>query len=119
MASGTEQGDTARVVVGNDTTTLQVPFYTGRVGQPLTCTSLEAHYTPDNVALAIPHAHSVSGKSNVAMRHMMAYRYCVPLPQGASSVRILSSDARLLLLLPPPRHRPWTTCRMPPPSPPR
>ena len=98
MASGTEQGSTARVVVGNDTTTLQVPFYTGRVGQPLTCTSLEAHYTPDNVALDISHAHSVNGKSNVAMQHMMAYRYCVPLPQGASSVRILSSDARLLLL---------------------
>lgn len=98
MASGNEQGSTARVVTGTDTTTLQVPYYTGRVGQPLTCTNLEAHYTPDNVALDISHAHLLNKRSNVAMQHMMAYRYCIPLPQGASSVRILSSDARLLLL---------------------
>ena len=98
MASGNEQGSTARVVTDTDTTTLQVPYYTGRVGQPLTCTNLEARYTPDNVALDISHAHSVNKRSNVTMQHMMAYRYCIPLPQGASSVRILSSDARLLLL---------------------
>lgn len=98
MASAAEQGSTARVVLGQDTTVLQVPYYTGRVGQPLTCTNLEAHYTCDDVALAISHAHSVSGKSNETMQYMMAYRYSVSLPQGASSVRILSSNSRLMLL---------------------
>ena len=98
MASAAAQGSTARVVVGGDTTTIEVPCYTGRVGQPLTCTTLEAKYTRDPVALAIPHAHSVSGRANEAMQYMMAYRYCVPLPQDASSARILGSDTRLLLL---------------------
>ncbi len=98
MASASERGSKARVVMGQDTTVLEVPYYTGRVGQPLTCTNLDAHYTRDDVALAISHAHSVSGKSNETMQYMMAYRYSVPLPQGASSVRILSNDSRLVLL---------------------
>lgn len=98
MASAAEAGSTAQVVVGEDTTVIQVPYYAGFVGQPLTCTNLEARYTADNVALAISHAHSVSGKSNETMCYMMAYRYSVPLPEGVTSFRILSSNVRLLLL---------------------
>ena len=98
MASTDEAGTTARVVVDGDTTLIDVPCYTGRVAQPLTCTTLQAHYTPDNVALAISHAHSVSDKTNETMRYMMAYRYCVPLPEGATSLHISGNNTRLLLL---------------------
>lgn len=98
MASANNTGSTASVVIGNDTTTLQVPYYSRLAGQPLTCTTLEAHYTTDCVALDIAHAHAVSSKTNETMQHMMAYRYSVPLPQGASSVRILSNNSKLLLL---------------------
>ncbi|MGN0232930.1 MAG: glycoside hydrolase family 38 C-terminal domain-containing protein [Bacteroidaceae bacterium] len=98
MASANNVGSIATVIIGNDTTTLQIPYYAERAAQPLTCTTLESHYTTDCVALDISHAHAISNKTNETMLHMMAYRYSVPLPQGASSVRILSNDSRLLLL---------------------
>ena len=98
LTSAKSTGSTASVVIGNDTTTLQVPCYTACAGSPLTSTNLEAHYTTDDVALDIAHAHSVSNKTNKTMLHMMAYRYSIPLPEDATSVRILSNNSHLLLL---------------------
>lgn len=96
MASTNKQGSTARVVVGQDTTCIHIPYYAERVGQPLTCTNLASHYIHDDVALSTSHAHSISSKTNETVQHMMMYRYSVPITEEATSFCIHSDNSLLL-----------------------
>lgn len=98
LASSSEQGSDVTVTHGDSTTVLKVPYYSGRVGSPLTCTTLEASYRKDaNVALAMSHAHSISGKSNEAMTMMYMYKYSIPLDDDVTEVTLSAANRKAYL----------------------
>lgn len=99
MASAAEDGSDVKVTLGAaGDTVIHVPYWSGRIGTPLTCTNLEEDYRRENVALALSHAHSTSGRQNEAMTMMYAYKYRLPLPEGVTQVKLTSPDRRALLL---------------------
>ena len=98
MASYGEEGSTAQVAMGDTVVELTVPYFSGRMGEPLTCTTLQSHYRHSDVALTTSHAHRIDNKSNATFTEMYIYRYRVPLPEGTDTLT-LSCDNRKLLLL--------------------
>lgn len=98
MASFDEGGSTATITMGDTTVTQQVPYFSGRMAEPLTCTTLQSHYRREDVALVTSHAHKISSRSNETFTEMYIYKYRLPLPEGVDTLT-LSSDNRKLLLL--------------------
>ncbi|MBR3434121.1 MAG: discoidin domain-containing protein [Bacteroidaceae bacterium] len=98
MASGTEAGSSVTVTLdGEETVTADVPYYSGKIGNPLSCTNMEGSYRKQNVAFASSHAHNISGKSNETMTFMYMYKYCIPLPDGVSQVKLSTKDRKTFL----------------------
>lgn len=97
MASTAEDGADVDVTIGEETQTLHVPYYSGKIGEPLSCTNMKDNYRADNVALALSHAHSVSAKKNEAMTMMYIYKYRLPLPEGTTEVKFTSDNRKVLL----------------------
>ena len=97
MASGKEEGSVASVHMGDTTVELNLPYYVGYAGQPLTPFNLEQTYCKENIAFVATHAHNVSSKSNEISKYLYMYKYCVELPDGVNQVSI-SSDNRYGLL---------------------
>ena len=98
MASATEAGSTVSVTMGvEESVTFEVPYYSGKMGMPLSCTNLASSYRKQNVAFASSHAHNVSGKSNETMAFMYMYKYCISLPEGVNEVRLSSTDRKTLV----------------------
>ena len=95
MASATEAGSTVSVSMGEEElVTIDVPYYSGQIGEPLTCTNLGSSYRKQNVAFASSHAHNISGKSNETMTFLYMYKYCIQLPEGVNEVRLTSTDRK-------------------------
>ena len=95
MASATEAGSTVSVSMGDEEpVTIEVPYYSGKIGEPLSCTNLGSSYRKQNVALATSHAHNISGKSNETMTFMYMYKYCIPLPEGVNEVKLSCTDRK-------------------------
>ncbi|MCR5534765.1 MAG: discoidin domain-containing protein [Bacteroidaceae bacterium] len=95
MASATEAGSTVTVSMGEeDPVTVEVPYYSGKIGEPLSCTNLGSSYRKQNVAFASSHAHNISDKSNEAMTLMYLYKYCIALPEGVNEVKLSSTDRK-------------------------
>lgn len=95
MASGAETGSTVSVDLGGEEcVSVDVPYYSGNIGEPLTCTNMSSSYRKQNVAFASSHAHNISGKSNETMRFMYMYKYCIPLPEGVNEVKLTSTDRK-------------------------
>lgn len=97
MASGTESGGKVTVLIDGEETVLDVPYYSGKIGEPLSCTNMCSSYRRQNVAFASSHAHGISGKSNEVMTFMYMYKYCVPLPKEATEVKFSTTDRKALL----------------------
>ena len=98
MASATEEGSIVSVSMGDgEPIPLDVPYYSGRIGEPLSCTNMHSSYRKQNVAFASSHAHSISGKSNETMTLMYMYKYCIPLPEGVNEVTLNSTDRKTFL----------------------
>ena len=98
MSSATEAGATVSVSFGDGgPVSLSVPYYSGNIGEPLSCTNMECSYRKQNVAFAASHAHNISGKSNETMNFMYMYKYCVPLPEGVNQVSLTSTDRKTFL----------------------
>lgn len=64
---------------------------------PLTCTNLSATYRPEQLAFATSHAHGVSAKSNETMTQLYIYKYCIPMPKGATTASLTSADRKTFL----------------------
>lgn len=95
MASATEAGSTVSVSMGDEeSVSIEVPYYSGKIGEPLSCTNMGSSYRKQNVAFASSHAHNISGKSNETMAFMYMYKYCIPLPDGVNEVSLTSIDRR-------------------------
>lgn len=95
MASAAETGSTVSVGIGEEElVTIDVPYYSGRIGEPLSCTNMGSSYRKQNVAFASSHAHNISSKSNDTFTLMYMYKYCVPLPEGVKEVKLTSSDRK-------------------------
>ncbi|MCF0196006.1 MAG: discoidin domain-containing protein [Bacteroidaceae bacterium] len=94
-ASANESGSTAKVTVGDVTYEINVPYFTGLAGEPLTTSNLESHYIRDNIALTATHAHNVSTKKNETMQPMYMYKACIDLPEGAESFSIIGTKVML------------------------
>ncbi len=97
MASGNAEGTEATVTMGARNVTLNVPYFTGYAGQPLTPFNLGAKFCKENIALTTTHAHRYSDKSNRIQQFMYMYKYCVELPEGVEEVKISGSDSKLFL----------------------
>ena len=99
MASATEAGSNVTVAMGEEEpVTVEVPYYSGKIGNPLSCTNLGGTYRKQNVAFVSSHAHNISGKSNETMAFMYMYKYCIPLPEGVNEVKLTCSDRKALVL---------------------
>jgi len=97
LASPSEAGSEVKVAAGGEETILSVPYFSGRVCEPLSCTSVGENYRPQDVALACSHAHKVSDKSNQVMQMLYIYKYGIELPEGVEEVTLSSSDRRTFL----------------------
>lgn len=97
MASPTASGATVTVTAGDQTVELSVPYFSGRIAEPPSCTSLTQNYRKQNVVFASSHAHKVSDKSNQSMQMLYIYKYGVTLPEGVSEVKVVSSDHKSFL----------------------
>jgi alpha-mannosidase len=98
MASFDEKGSTAQIMMGDTTVMQEVPYFSGRMAEPLTCTSLQSHYRHEDVALVTSHAHKISSRANVTFSEMYIYKYRVPLPEGVDTLTLSSDNHKLLLL---------------------
>ena len=99
MASATETGSTVSVTMGvEEPVTLEVPYHSGKIGEPLSCTNLGSSYRKQNVAFASSHAHNISAKSNETMAFMYMYKYCITLPEGVNEVKLSSTDRKTFVL---------------------
>lgn len=98
MASFGEEGSTAQIALGDTTVTQVVPYFSGRIGTPLTCTNLQSQYRREEVAWVTSHAHKISSRSNVTFSEMYIYKYRLPLPQGVDTLYVNSDNRKLLLL---------------------
>ena len=95
MASATEAGSKVSVGIGEEEPiNLEVPYLSGKIGEPLTCTNMGVSYRKQNVAFSSSHAHNISGKSNETMTPMYMYKYCIPLPEGVNEVKLTSTDRK-------------------------
>lgn len=97
MASAVEAGSAVEVTVGDEKLSLQVPYFSGYIGEPLSCTNMRSSYRKENVAFAASHAHNISGKTNETMMMMYIYKYCIPLPEGVDQVTIHSAARKALV----------------------
>jgi len=97
LASPSEAGSEVKVAAGGEETTLSVPYFSGRVCEPLSCTSVGENYRPQDVALACSHAHKVSDKSNQVMQMLYIYKYGIELPEGVTEVTLSASDRKTFL----------------------
>ncbi len=97
MASSNEDGSVASVHMGDKTVELNLPYYVGYAGQPLTPFNLGQTYCKENIAYISTHAHNISGKSNEVSKNMYMYKYCVELPDGVNQITIDSDDRNGLL----------------------
>ena len=98
MASFGEDGSEAQITLGDTTVTQAVPYFSGRIGAPLTCANLQSHYRREDVALVTSHAHKISSKSNATYSEMYIYKYRLPLPEGVDTLMITSDNRKLFLL---------------------
>lgn len=95
MSSATETGSTVSVSIGEEEqVTLDVPYYSGKIGEPLSCTNMGCSYRRENIAFASSHAHSIGGKSNETFTLMYMYKFCIPLPEGVNEVTLTSTDRK-------------------------
>ena len=97
MASPTEAGAKVTVTAGDEETVLNVPYFSGRVAEPLSCINLAENYRKENVVFTSSHAHKVSDKTNQAMQMLYIYKYGIELPEGVSEVTLTSSDRKTFL----------------------
>ena len=98
LASATETGGTVSVSMGEEEpVTIDVPYYSGKIGEPLSCTNMGCSYRKQNVAFAASHAHNISAKSNETMTFMYMYKYCIPLPEDVKEVNLTSTDRKTFL----------------------
>ncbi|MBO7068182.1 MAG: discoidin domain-containing protein [Bacteroidaceae bacterium] len=98
MASATETGSTVTISMGEEeSVTIDVPYYSGKIGEPLSCTNMGCSYRKQNVAFASSHAHNISGKNNETMTFMYMYKYCIPLPEVTNEVKLTSTDRKTFL----------------------
>ena len=95
MASATEAGSQVSISIGDEEpVTIQIPYYSGKIAEPLSCTNMGCTYRKQNVAFAASHAHNISSKSNDCMTFMYIYKYCIPLPEGVNEVKLSSNDRK-------------------------
>ena len=97
MASPTEAGAKVTVTAGDEQTELQVPYFSGRVAEPPSCTALTENYRRENIVFASSHAHKVSGGTNQAMQMLYIYKYGIELPEGVTEVTLSASDRKTFL----------------------
>ena len=97
LASPSEDGAKVTLTAGNQTMEFDVPYFSGRIAEPPSCTSLTQNYRKQNVVFASSHAHKVSDKSNQAMQMMYIYKYGVTLPEDVTEVKLVSSDRKTFL----------------------
>ncbi len=97
MASTAEEGTKVKVALGDSTAEIDVPYFSGKIGEPLTCTNLQESYRMEDIAFTSSHAHEVSSKSNKTMTMMYMYKYSMPVPEGVSEVTLTSSAPKCLL----------------------
>ncbi len=97
MSSPTQAGATVTVSAGGEQTELHVPYFSGRVAEPPSCTTLTENYRQENIVFASSHAHKVSDKTNQTMQMLYIYKYGIELPEGVTQVTLSASDRKTFL----------------------
>lgn len=97
MATSTEAGSKVTLTAGEEETVVAVPYLSGKVGEPLSCTNLSSSYRKENVAFASSHGHKIADKTNETMALMYMYKYCISLPEGTTEVKLSTSDRKTLV----------------------
>ena len=97
LASPTVAGAKVTVTAGDEETTFNVPYFSGRAAEPPSCTAVSENYRKENIVFASSHAHKVSDKTNQTMQMLYIYKYGMELPDGVSQVVINSSDRKTFL----------------------
>lgn len=97
LASPVEAGSQVTITMGEEEIVLDVPYFSGRVAEPPSCTTLTESYRKENIVFASSHAHKVSDKTNQTMQMLYIYKYGIELPEGVNEVTIKSSNLKALL----------------------
>ena len=97
MASPSAADAQVTVKAGDEETVLNVPYFSGRVAEPPSCTTLTENYRRENIVFTSSHAHKVSDKTNQVMQMLYIYKYGIVLPEGVTEVTLSSSDRKTLL----------------------
>lgn len=92
-----ENGSEAKFVIGEDTLTLNVPYYGGYVGQAKTAFNFGANYRRDEVAFTATHSHNVTTGKNETFGFLYIYKYSLALPEGVDKITLPDSKGLYLL----------------------
>ena len=97
LATPSEAGSKVTVTAGDEETVFSVPYFSGRIAEPPSCTTLTENYRKENIVFASSHAHKVADKTNQVMQMLYIYKYGMELPEGVDEVTISSSDRKTFL----------------------
>ena len=98
LALSTEKdGSEASFKIGDETVTLEVPYYGGFVGQAKTAFNFCAEYRRDEVAFTATHCHDVAKGSDETFSRLYIYKYMLPLPENVDEI-ILPNAKGLYLI---------------------
>ena len=97
MASPTEAGSKVTVKAGDREMEIDVPYFSGRVAEPPSCTTIIQKYRKENIVFASSHAHKVSDRTNQTMQMLYIYKYGIELDDDINEVVVSSSDRKTFL----------------------
>lgn len=92
-----EGGSDATFTMGDETLTLNVPYYGGYVGQAKSAFNFGAEYRTDEVAFTATHSHNVSTGTNETFGFLYIYKYAMALPEGVNEIVLPDSKGLYLI----------------------
>lgn len=90
-------GSEATFTLGDQTATLNVPYYGGYVGQAKTAFNSAATYRRDEVAFTATHSHNVASGKNETFGFLYIYKYALALPEGVDEIVLPDSKGLYLI----------------------
>ena len=98
LALSTEEaGSKGDFIIGGMTTTLNVPYYGGYVGQAKTAFNFGPEYRRDEVAFTATHSHNVSNGHDETFGFLYIYKYALVLPEGVNEITLPDSKGLYLI----------------------
>lgn len=88
MTSTNPTGTVGSCKIGEATYAMDIPYYSGLVGQLESSFAPETMYRKENVALTTTHSHNTQNNTNETFRYLYIYKYVMNLPDGVNQITL-------------------------------